>query len=190
MRIPNSKNDRLIHQKPSDKTIHFIIFIAFVCLIFVLLFYYLWIGLLFTSIALVYKIFQLVFPKNEIISILTNALNSKRAKITLIVLLLICSVLILTLQNINNELKSVKLKANNFGGYVLNEDNEPLSTVIIFLTELNRSDTTDKFGKFYFESLDTSYIMVSFIAYKEGYKPYKAHGSMGNINYEFKMKKK
>ena len=59
-----------------------------------------------------------------------------------------------------------------FAGIIWNENNEPLESVIVFLPEYNKYDTTNDFGKFEFYIQSDNEITVSIIAKKDGYHTY------------------
>ena len=172
------------------KLVNLYLFVAQVILISILLIYYIWIGVVFTAIAITYRLFKEIFSSNDIVIFIKGLLQKRNVKIFLIVLMLTTSGLFILLNNLNNNTKTEKTNSRYFGGLVWNEKNEPLSNVVILLPELNLIDTTDMLGRFSFENLDTNYSTVSIIADKLGDATYEAEGSIGNTNFNFILRKR
>jgi hypothetical protein len=166
------------------------LFAAQVILISILLLYYTWIGLVFTAIAITYKLFKEIFSSNDIIIFIKGLLQKRSIKIFLIILMLTTSVFLFILNNLNNIKKTERVNPRYFGGLVWDVESEPLSGVIIFLPELNLIDTTDEKGRFSFTIADTNFITISLVAQKDGYDTYDAEGSVGNMYYNFVMLKR
>ena len=131
----------------------------------------------YTSISPIDNLIKRMFKTNKTIYLLCIALIS----------IGVIAIVVNESNNWGNEKISF---INIFGGVIWDERNEPLSEVIIFLPELNLTDTTDSQGRFYFENVDTNYSSITFIAYKEGYSTYEGEGSVGNSNFNFILRKK
>ena len=82
-----------------------------------------------------------------------------------------------------------KNKIEPFAGIIYGESGEPLDSVVVFLQEFNKSDTTNSFGKFEFNIESNNEKTINIIAKKDGYHTYDSDGTLGNRSYNFILKK-
>ncbi|MBK8944374.1 MAG: hypothetical protein IPM32_03790 [Ignavibacteriae bacterium] len=83
-------------------------------------------------------------------------------------------------------------KENNvktFSGIIYDQNGEPIDSVIVFLPEYNKFDTTDNFGKYEFKVQGNKEITININAKKKGYYTYDSDGTLGNRSYNFILKK-
>lgn len=166
-----------------------ILFLTFLLLIFVLSIYCSYlagiaVGIIPTVVIPLAKKYLTFGNLDEYIKKTLNRNNSKIILSTILFLTSVCIVFF----NSSNE--NIDLMEKEFAGMVWNENDEPLSNVIVVLPELNLKDTTDDLGMFRFVINNFGQTTVSLIATKEGFETYEAEGSVGNKSYTFKMYKK
>lgn len=137
----------------------------------------------------IYGLFKKFTTTAELDSIPQKVFNSKPlTKIYLSLILITVATMLIFIPT--KAVVGQSLTNNNFGGMIWDHENEPLTDVLVSLPELNLVDTTDVYGKFYFESLDTNFTSITIIAYKDGYHTFEGEGTIGNLYYNFNMTKK
>ena len=89
----------------------------------------------------------------------------------------------------NEEKESSVESIKTLSGIIWNENNEPIDSVIVFLPEFNKYDTTNSFGKFEFHVQSDSEITINIIAKKEGFRTFDSDGTLGSTSYSIILKK-
>jgi hypothetical protein len=158
---------------------------------FVLFFYWnVVVGVLFIVIPTAYYIIKKYISTRPVDELIKNLFGSKKSVLVFSITLVLFSIAIIAVNEIDIFPKNQMIRNNKFGGVVWDNESEPLSKVVIIIPELNLIDTTDNQGKFLFNDLDTSYSTIAVIATKVGYHTYEGEGSIGNSNFNFILRKK
>jgi len=148
------------------------------------------VGVLFLVIPTAYYFIKKYISTRPVDELIKNLFGTKKSVLIFSITLVLFSIAIIAVYEIDIFTKNQIIRNNKFGGVVWDNDSEPLSKVVKFLPELNLADTTDNQGRFSFIILDTNLTTISFIAQKNGYKTYEAEGSIGNRYYNFNMTKR
>lgn len=172
-------------------TLTLFLFCSLTLLGFVLFFYWnVVIGVLFIVIPTAYYFIKRYISTRPVDELIKNLFSTKISVLVFSITLVLFSIAIITVNEIDVFPKHQVIRNNKFRGTVWDNESGPLSKVVIILPELNLIDTTDSKGRFSFTILDKTLKSVSFFARKKGYKIYEAEGSVGNPNYNFNMIKK